>query len=201
MAVELKPICYEILKFNIKGLSPLVMHKWAEKAKREMREKHAGRKTKSREKRDPEQEAQAATYVDENGRPGIPAIAFKSALIAAAHKDLGIEKTLVRKAVFTGCSDPQQILPISFKRADVVEDLVRVGAGSADLRYRPYFYDWSCEMHLEFEPSMIRVEDLVSLIDRAGAAVGICEWRPEKGGEYGRFQIDEKAGFKVTGKK
>lgn len=190
MAIEIKPIRYNKLSFAIAGISPLVMHQWADKAKRALREKHAGRKTKEREKRDPQAEAEAATYKCEDGTPGIPAIAFKSSLISAAHKDLGIEKTLIRKAVFTGLADPQQVLPITFGKVEVREDLVRVGAGQPDLRYRPYFFDWHCSMVLQFEPSMIRVEDLVTLIDRAGSTIGIGEWRPEKGGEYGRFQID-----------
>lgn len=191
MAVEIQPLAYRGLSFRIVGVSPLVQHQWAEKALRQMREKHAGKKTKTRDVRDPQEEADAATYKDAKGRPGIPAIAFKSSLITAAHKDLGIEKTLVRKAIFTGCADPQEVLPIEFERVEAREDLVRVGAGSADLRYRPYFFGWTCTMSLQFEPTLIQVNDLLTLIDRAGLTVGIGEWRPEKGGEYGRFKVDE----------
>lgn len=197
MAVEIKPVSYQSLSFGIVSVSPLVMHQWTDKARRALREKHAGRKTKEREKRDPQAEADAATYKCEDGTPGIPAIAFKSSLISAAHKDLGIEKTLIRKAVFTGLADPQQLLPITFERMEVREDLVRVGAGQPDLRYRPYFFNWKCSMVLQFEPSMVRIEDLLSLIDRAGLSVGIGEWRPEKGGEYGRFKIDAKTSVDV----
>lgn len=198
MAIEIKPISYQKLSFGIAGISSLVMHQWDDKAKRVLRERQGGRKTKDREKRDPQAEADAATYKCKDGTPGIPAIAFKSSLISAAHKDLGIEKTLVRKAVFTGLADPQQVLPITFSRVEVREDLVRVGAGQPDLRYRPYFFDWKCSLVLQFEPSMIRVEDLATLIERAGLTVGIGEWRPEKGGEYGRFKIDEDTAFSVV---
>lgn len=198
MSVEIQPLAYRALSFRIKGVSPLVQHQWAEKALRHMREKHAGKKTKTRDVRDAEAEADAATYKDENGTPGIPAIAFKSALITAAHKDLGIEKTLVRKAIFTGCADPQQVLPIDYERKEVKEDLVRVGAGAADLRYRPYFYNWTCAMSLQFEPTLIQVRDLLTLIDRAGLTVGIGEWRPEKGGEYGRFIVDQDCAVEET---
>jgi hypothetical protein len=54
------------------------------------------------------------------------------------------------------------------------------------------FTDWTCDISLEFEPSLIRLEDLVKLVDRAGLTVGIGEWRPEKGGEYGRFRINHE---------
>lgn len=194
MSVDIQPLSYRSLDFRIVGVSPLVQHQWAEKALRQMREKHQGKKTKTRDIRNSEEEADAATYKDADGRPGIPAIAFKSALITAAHKDLGIEKTLVRKAIFTGCADPQEVLPIDYERVEVREDLVRVGAGAADLRYRPYFFGWSCAMSLQFEPTLIQMGDLLTLIDRAGLTVGIGEWRPEKGGEYGRFKVDETSG-------
>jgi hypothetical protein len=197
MSIELKSIEYKNVKFQIFGISCLVMHQWSEKARRELREKHAGKKTKTREKRDVDAEAQAATYKTKDGDPGIPAIAFKSSLITAAHKDLGIEKTLVRKAIFTGCADPQQVLPIGYSNMEIREDLVRVGAGAPDLRYRPYFHDWTCDISLEFEPSLIRLEDLVKLVDRAGLTVGIGEWRPEKGGEYGRFRINHEVPIDV----
>jgi len=32
----------------------------------------------------------------------------------------------------------------------------------------------------------------VKLVDCAGLTVGIGEWRPEKGGEYGRFRINHE---------
>ena len=46
------------------------------------------------------------------------------------------------------------------------------------------------DLEIEIAAELMRVEDLVALIERAGFGVGIGEWRPEKGGEYGRFAID-----------
>ena len=167
------------------------MHQWSEKAKREMREKQQeGKKTKAREKRVPADEAKAATYTTDDGQIGIPGMAFKSALVTAAHKDIGIEKTLVRKALFLVTDDPNKVLPIHCSEPTVREDMVRVGMGSADLRYRPEFVEWSCPITLEVDSELLQRDDILALVDRAGFGVGICEWRPEKGGEYGRFEID-----------
>jgi hypothetical protein len=55
----LKPLEYSRVTITIKGVSPLVQHKWSEKALRQMREKHAGKKTKDRDVRDPKAEAKA----------------------------------------------------------------------------------------------------------------------------------------------
>jgi hypothetical protein len=190
-AITLKPIARRRMTFGIRGTSPLIMHQWSEKAKREMRDKQQqGKKTKEREKRVPADEAKAATYTTADGEIGIPGMAFKSALVSAAHKDIGIEKTLVRKALFLVTNDPDKVLPITGSKPTVREDMVRVGMGSADLRYRPEFVEWQCLIELEVDSELLRRDDVLALVDRAGFGVGICEWRPEKGGEYGRFEID-----------
>lgn len=189
--ISLKPIARRKMTFGIRGTSPLIMHQWSEKAKREMRDKQQeGKKTKTREKRVPVEEAKAATYTTQDGRIGIPGMAFKSALVTAAHKDIGIEKTLVRKALFLVTTDPDKVLPIEHSEPSVREDMVRVGMGSADLRYRPEFTEWTCQIELEVDSELLQRDDILALVDRAGFGVGICEWRPEKGGEYGRFEID-----------
>ena len=190
-AITLKPIARKTMTFGIRGTSPLIMHQWSEKALRQMRDKQqSGKKTKERELRDPEAEAKAATYTTEDGQIGIPGMAFKSALVTAAHKDIGIEKTLVRKAIFLITPDAGKVLPIESEQPIVREDCVRVGMGSADLRYRPEFREWTCRIELEVDSELLQADSVLALVDRAGFGVGICEWRPEKGGEYGRFEID-----------
>lgn len=190
MAIRLKPIKRQRVSFTIRGLSPLIQHKWAEKALREIREKKGGKKTRDRTPTDPEAEFKAAAYHTEDGRYGIPLLAFKASLISAAHKDLGIEKTLVRKALFIPSEDAGGVLPMDVEDPIMREDCVRVGQGGTDLRYRPEFREWSVEIRAEIDADLLTVEDLITLVNRAGFGVGIGEWRPEKGGENGRFEVD-----------
>lgn len=189
-ALKLPPIKKQQVRLRIRGMSPLIQHQWGEKALQMMRDKHAGKKTKTREVRDCEAEGQAAAYRTDDGQYGVPAMAIKSAIINAAHKDIGVEKTLVRKSLFIRCDDSKKILPMDCDEPVITEDPVRVGMGSTDLRYRPYFHRWSVDMEFEIDAELMQVADLVNLIDRAGFGVGIGEWRPEKGGEYGRFEVD-----------
>ena len=190
---KLNPIKREIVQLTIKGTSSYISHAWSEKALGMIRDKQAGKKTKTRDARDPEAEVQAAAYYTEDGEFGIPAMAIKTAMITAAHKDLGIEKTLVKKALFLRCSDPNLVLPMTFGKMVAREDKVRVGQGSADLRYRPEFRNWSVTITFEFDAELLTQHDLVNLVNRAGFGVGIGEWRPEKGGEFGRFEIVDTA--------
>ena len=187
--VNLKPINIQNLVLTIEGTSPLIQHNWSEKATEQMRLKGTGKKTKDRSARDPESEAKAATYFTADGKFGVPLLAVKSAIIGAAHKDIGIEKTLVRKGLFLRASDPTMVLPMKCSKPVIREDHVRVGMGAADLRYRPQFDEWSVELHCEYDADLLQPGDIANLIDRAGFGVGIGEWRPEKGGEFGRFRV------------
>lgn len=204
----LKPISRAIVTVRIVGISPIIQHSWSEKAKIMMRDKQQqGKKTRTRDLRIPEEEGKAAGYYTEDGKPGLLAVAVKAAVITAAHKDLGIEKTLVRKALFIHPMGRDVVIPFEMPDGKgkveqcIEEDMVRVGQGSADLRYRPYYYEWAATTKWEVDIDLLQVEDLLTLLDRAGFGVGVHEWRPEKGGDFGRFRIDQKFKVHVTAAK
>ena len=189
--ITLEEMQQSVLTTRIIGISPFIQHKWSEKAIQMMRDKHAGVRVKNREIRDPEQEFRDAAYVCEDGRFGFPAGGIKACLIGAAHKDIGLEKTLLRKSLFIIPDDPINNL-IALETDDPLmrEDTVRVGAGSTDLRYRPEFRNWSMILNFEFDAQALTQPTILNLVQRAGFGVGLGEWRPEKGGEYGRFEVD-----------
>lgn len=195
---KLKPVRKEHVTVRIVGISPLIQHRWGAKALEMMRLKHAGKKTKEREVRDPAAEGRDAMYVTADGRPGVPFKAVKKAMIDAAHKDIGVEKTLVKKALFLICNDTNDVIAMDCDDPVIKEDPVRVGQGAADLRYRPYFYRWSVDLLWEIDSELLQINDLLNLIDRAGFGVGIGEWRPEKGGENGRFEVDRSVPVSVV---
>ena len=192
MAISLKAINQQEATFTIIGTSPMVQHQWSAKAKKMIRDKKTGLsgKTRNRDICDPEKEMQDATYLTDDGEYSIPAMAFKTALITAAHKDIGIEKTMVRKSVFIKCNDSNGNLPIDCEPPILREDMVRVGTGSADLRWRPEFKNWSCEITVIVDADNMPLESLINLVNRAGFGVGLCEMRPEKGKDFGRFEVD-----------
>jgi len=189
--ITLEEMQQSVLTTRIIGKTPFIQHKWSEKAIQMMRDKHAGVRVKNREIRDPEQEFRDAAYVCEDGRFGFPAGGIKACLIGAAHKDIGLEKTLLRKSLFIIPDDPINNL-IALETDDPLmrEDTVRVGAGSTDLRYRPEFRNWSMILNFEFDAQALTQPTILNLVQRAGFGVGLGEWRPEKGGENGRFEVD-----------
>lgn len=186
------------ITFRILGVTPLIQHKWSEKAKEMIRQKQAGKKTKQRDAREPDAEFLAATHFTQDGEYGIPAMAIKNAIINAAHKDIGIEKTLVRKSIFMECRDENMCIPMKCSKPVMREDMVRIGNNQADLRYRPEFKDWEAEIRIVYDAGLLKPDDILNLVNRAGFGVGLCEWRPEKDGEYGRFKVDFDYNTKVT---
>lgn len=196
--VKLKPISKKIVSVRLVGISPLVQHKWSEKARKMIRDKQQeGKKTKDRELRNPEQEGRDAMHMTEDGKPGVPAAAIKAAIINAAHKDLGCEKTLVRKALFVLPMGRDVVIPLAGNgkplEVEIVEDTVRVGQGIADLRYRPYITNWSLTIEVEINEELLQMQDVLFLLERAGFGVGLLERRPERGGDFGRFEVDLKS--------
>ena len=200
-AIEISRIDTERLLVPIIGMTPLITHKFSEKAKKQMLDAMQGRKNPKAPK-DPEAEYLAAAYRLDDGGYGAPAIAFKSATVAAA-RFFGKDVTMVslRQTLFfsgeMSKTEGQMMVRIEGE-PEMREDVVRVGNGGTDLRYRPYFEEWGAVLDVTFVKSMLTRESVLSLIEAGGLGVGVGEWRPEKKGDMGTFRIDETREVKVV---
>lgn len=98
--INIPPLETDNVSIRIVGCAPIVQHKWSEKAKKMMRDKQAGIKTKTRDVRDPQGEFEAAMYVGKNtGLYGFPISAMVGCLVNTAHKDMGIAKNMLSKFI------------------------------------------------------------------------------------------------------
>ena len=193
-AIEISKIGTETLLVPILGTAPLIMHKFSEKAKRQMLDAMQGRKTPKAPK-DPEAEYIAAAYRMDDGGYGFPAIAFKAATVSAARFfDKSVTMVGLRQTLFFGGTmsktEGQLMVPISGEPI-MREDVVRVGNGGTDLRYRPQFTEWETTLEVTYVKSMLTRASVLSLIEAGGLGVGVGEWRPEKRGDMGTFAIDQ----------
>lgn len=182
-AIELPPIRIETISFMLVGDSPLIVHAWSEKAKRLMLDRQMKKATGPKEAKDPEADYEACFYRTESGGYGFPAIGVKSAMISAC-RFADMKMTSARGAFHI---DAEMLPVIGDPRPR--EDMVRVGLGTADIRYRPEFVDWRIPVTLKINASVISAEQVANLLNIAGFGVGIGEWRPEKNGQYGRFHV------------
>lgn len=192
--IEISRLGAATLHVPIRGTAPLLMHKFSEKAKRQMLDAQQGRRS-PKVNRDPEADFIAATYHLDDGGYGFPTIGFKAATVSAA-RFFGKDVTMVglRQSMFFrgehSKAEGQQLTRIEGPDPIMREDVVRLGQSGTDLRYRPQFNDWTAILIIVYVKSMLSPGSILSLVDAAGLGVGVGEWRPEKKGDYGTFEVD-----------
>lgn len=203
-AIEIDRIGAETLRIPIIGTSPLIVHNWSDKAKRQMLDAQQGRK-RVKEVRDPQAEYESSLYriANEEGPDlyGFPVLAFKQATIGAARfYDKSVSMVMLRQTMFfRGVStkaDPAQLVRI-YGEPQMREDMVRVGQGT-DLRYRAEFPTWRANLEITFVTSSLSRNSVLSLVDAGGMGVGVGEWRPQKSGEFGTYAIDTSREIEVV---
>ncbi len=190
--IEIDQIAVEVLSVPIIGTTPLIVHRFSEKAKRKMLDAQQGRKT-PKEPKDPKEEYEAAFYRCVDGAYGFPVVAFKAATIGAA-RFYGKEVTMTALKQFLfmrgEVGDDGRSLARLEGDPQMREDTVTVGRGGSDLRYRPEFREWRTALNVTYVTSGLSRNSVLSLIDAGGMGVGVGEWRPEKGGDFGTYRID-----------
>lgn len=199
MVVEIPGIEVRRLSVHLIGDSELITHKWSEKAKKEMLSKQMKEGKQAKEAKDPWMDFCYAAYwitpMPERPTPediasarfGMPAVAFKAAAVGACrHADM---KMTEARGAFHVNGEFVEILG----SPEIREDMVRVGMGTADLRYRPGFKTWSADLDISYNTRAISPGQIVNLLNLAGFGVGVGEWRPEKNGPYGRFHVANRA--------
>lgn len=183
--VELKAINIQKVLIELEGDSPLIVHAWSAKAKKEMLDKQMKKAKTAKTAKDPERDYEDAFYRLPDGRPAFPSIAFKSAAVSAGGRfSDGLKMTELRGSFFID----GELLEIEGKPR-MREDMVRIGMGSADIRYRPEFPKWKVKLPIKYNADAISLEQIVNLFNLAGFGVGVGEWRPEKDGQYGMFHV------------
>jgi hypothetical protein len=178
---------------------PLVMQKFSEKAKRMMADKQQHKATGPRKAKDPKEHYYGSMHVlpgadptEPKPRLGFPASGFRRAMIQAAPQ-VNLKRPLVQGAVFVIASENDGLIPLQYKKIRMREDVKRNESGVADIRYRPEISDWTANVMVEYDESLLSAEQVVNLMARAGFSVGIGEERPGRGGEWGRWEVLEVA--------
>lgn len=231
--IEIKPLEMKEVTVRIVGDTPLIMHAWSAKAKREILYKEVFGKSLGKDAREPIKDFCSSMYwltpmpeeFDENtvfeaiktAKFGFPLTAFKQAAISAAYR-MGwtkdkmstrgcffiepdassyysgdLEVDLARKAINIIPNVPrtEQLVEIHSETPLMREDMVRVGMGSADIRYRGEFQNWSCDLRIKYNTNgAYRLDQILNMINAGGTVCGIGEWRPERDGQYGLYHIE-----------
>lgn len=68
-----------------------------------------------------------------------------------------------------------------------------VVSGARVIAYRPKFTNWECEFSMMYDETVLDERNIISSMENAGNLIGIGGFRPEKGGTFGRFNIEKIA--------
>lgn len=200
--VVVKPPSLERINIPIKGTAPLIMHRFSAKAKRMMLEKQmqeSKQAAKVREPRQPTEDFVESMYIlgerpkdyadwkknEKKWRYCFPSLGFKVAITDAAGQVDGITKVFLRGA-FRIIGEDVEI----FGRPEMREDMVKNQTGVADIRFRACFEEWSASVPVVYNKDVIDPGQIVNLLNMAGFAVGIGDWRPQRDGNKGTFEVD-----------
>lgn len=213
--LEIRPIEIKKVQLRIIGDTPLIMHAWSEKAKRMMLEAQMGKaKGKQKEPKSPaddfirsmywltpmpeyadraseDEKMEAFEKAIQNGAKfAFPVTAFKQAAISAAYRmGWAKDKVSLRGAFFIE-ADENGMIEIHSDAPTMREDMVKIGMGTADIRYRGEFANWSADMTINYNVNgQYDLESIVNIINAGGYICGVGEWRPEKDGQYGQFHV------------
>jgi hypothetical protein len=187
---ELKQLDVQTVNVKIRGLSPVILHRWSDKAKKEMLDKQM-KKTVKKEAKSPEEQFEASVYRLEDGTPAFPADGFKKAMIRGA-KQLGLTMTDMRTGFFVhgeySQKEDRELVPINGE-LQMREDPVRNEGNKADIRYRGQVVSWDATLNITYNAAVVSFDYIVNMLNAAGFGVGVGDWRPERDGIFGRFEV------------
>ena len=206
--IEIRPIEIKKVTIRIVGDTPLIMHAWSEKAKRMMLEAQMGvAKGKKKEAKNPVDDFIRSMYwltpMPEDGtmesfeeaiangaRFGFPVTAFKQAAISAAYRMGWAKDKMSMRGAFFIDSDENGMIEIHSDTPEMREDMVKVGMGTADIRYRGEFKNWYADLTISYNANgQYSLGNIVNIINAGGYVCGVGEWRPERDGQNGMFHV------------
>lgn len=175
-----------MLTLTITGTSPLVVHRFGSKARREIETKQQKLAKLPKGARDPDAEYKDAMYLFKDGSHGFPAGGIAAALETASVDVFPKKKSMIRRNLWveddgTDTIDGWGLVKISGKPC-MRSDVVRLAGPSrpADMRYRPEYNPWSMVIRVRFDARMLEPDQVMQLAIVAGESIGLGEGRPEK---------------------
>jgi hypothetical protein len=181
-----------IYHVELQSMSPLLMHN---PDSMKPRDDKPGRQRIPK----PEDEARASAYRLPDGQLYLKADMFRGSLLnACVGQRVGRKaaKPVFNAALFTTdrevspLVDPTTRKPLTTWETDTRRVVVQ---NQGIIRARARVPHWLCEVEFEFDPDMLAIEWIDTMLALAGKISGVGDYRPSapkgKGGPYGRFIV------------
>lgn len=165
---------------KIKGLSPLLMNRFPLEA------------VPGLQKMTAEEQAEVAAYRMENGELFIPGVNVQRALISGAKFSKGKGRASLATVAAACMLIPQEKLQLGCRKFSVDSRAVVVPATKGRIvRHRPRLDEWALSFELEYDPELLSREQVETIVRDTGRRVGLGDFRPERKGPFGRFDVLE----------
>lgn len=126
-------------------------------------------------------------YLGDDGRPCLPGELLESVIVEGAKRSKQGKE--VRAGVIVDGN-----FALEYKGPKTADELwdkkfyktasAKVGKNRV-MRTRPMFSEWACTFTVHYNPTLVSKRDLLKFIEKAGAEVGVGDFRPR----YGRFEV------------
>lgn len=192
----------QLATFDIEGTSPYVQLRFSEKVRNQIKAKQEAGSTektkKVREARDFHADYVRAMYEAPGGKRGIPAAAFRCAMVSACRL-VNYKMTIAKMSVFIEADmldkTSQRPLVKIIGKPEMNIDNVRNADGGLDLRSRAMWRTWKAQLRVKYDADQFSLQDITNLLRRVGSQLGIGEGRYDSkmsgscGLGYGCFRV------------
>jgi hypothetical protein len=190
-----KEIFREIMeiKVTIGGLSPLLMNRFVESSEVKI-SSGTSSSMQSGSKGTPREQAEVKAYRDEDtGELYLPGPNLMRAIINAGifHKVGKRQLTTQKSSLIPAFLQVVEIvIPLDSDKWEVdSRSVVIPSTGGRIMCHRPRCDKWKCTFHLSVDENGISENLARTLVDDAGMKIGLCDFRPERKGPFGRFKV------------
>lgn len=177
------------IEVTIEGISALIINRFQENNEVAPSMKKANKKDYGA----PREQAEQTAYQDPDGRLWVPSSWITGAIktVASDYKLPGTRKSV--KSVSGGAVFPLEekiYFNEKYKVKNIeIDSRPVVIQKSRIMRHRAKLEKWSLTFNLEIDNSILDPENVHQILGDAGRRAGLGDYRPQKGGPFGRFQL------------
>jgi hypothetical protein len=185
---------------KIQSTAPLMQQRFSKKA--EILGKHTGETVKSKKpNKNPEQDMLDSLHIigarpktieaAAKARIGIPAVAFKMAMIRGA-SICGGKMTEAKTSIFVNSTADDLVEIVCDDAPELDTRPTRNATGVIDIRCRPLIRSWHATLTIRYNHLQVNYKNVISWLINAGIGCGVGELRPfgkESTGDYGTWKV------------
>lgn len=180
------------IEITIEGKTPLLCNRFTDEAQASA--SSGTRLSSVGDKGSPRDQAEKKLYLGQDGAPVIPQPNLYRCIIDAGKffKAGKSKVTTMKSSLIPSCVDmPDVEYVIKHENPwEVDTRAVRIpSTGGRILAHRPCFHDWRITFTAILDTEVISETMFRDLVDKAGSAIGLGDFRPDCKGPFGKFRV------------